>query len=231
MSGDFMEDYIVEKAKEWATNKVFDDATRAEVAQLLEEKNDKELTDRFYRDLQFGTGGLRGILGAGTARMNIYNVRKATLSMIRYIQSTKKDDGLRLAVAHDSRQYSREFAETVASVAAAYGAKVYLTEGLRPVPMLSFLTRLKECDGGVCITASHNPPDYNGFKAYWKTGAQVVPPHDVGIIDAFNAITDYGDIKEVSFEEARQAGQIKIVGKEFISLQLKFRLVQMVMYT
>lgn len=216
-----MENYILEKAKEWAQLEVFDKQTREEVTKLIEEKNDKDLTDRFYRDLEFGTGGLRGILGAGTARMNIYNVRKATLSLIRYLEKQYQGKDLRIAISHDSRRYSREFAETVAAVAAAYNVKSFITEGLRPVPMLSFLTRYKECHGGVCVTASHNPPDYNGYKAYWTTGGQVVPPHDKGIIEEFNAIQDYGVIKEADYNDALDRGMVEIVGKDFDEIYFK----------
>lgn len=211
-----MEEYILEKAKYWATQPVFDHETQSEISKLLEEKNEKELVDRFYKDLEFGTGGLRGILGAGTAFMNRYNVQKATCALVRYVQKMNPGQtDLKIAISHDSRHFSRDFAKIVAEVAGHYGFKIFLTEELRPVPMLSFLTRFKKCNAGVCITASHNPPNYNGYKVYWSTGGQLVPPHDQGMIEEFDAIKDYAEIESTPFDTLLKEGQVEIVGKEF----------------
>ncbi len=210
-----MNQSILSKAQYWATGSEFDAATRAEVAQLLETGNQKELVDRFYRDLEFGTGGLRGILGAGSARMNIYNVRKATLALCRYlIEKFPQEKSPRLAISYDSRRFSREFAEAVAEVAAAEGVQALITKELRPVPMLSYLVRSRKCHAGVCLTASHNPPDYNGYKVYMHTGGQVVPPDDQQIIDHYDRIQDYSVIRHLPFSQAMRDGMILEVGTE-----------------
>ena len=206
---------ITERAQYWATAQVFDPETRREIATLIEQNDAKELTERFYRDLEFGTGGLRGILGAGTSRMNIYNVRKATTALATYLKELHPGaQDLKVALSHDSRHYSRAFAKAAAEVLAAHGIQALLTQALRPVPMLSFMTRHFGCAAGVCVTASHNPPDYNGYKVYWRTGGQLVPPHDKNIIDIYARIKDYDQVKTIPFEEGIAQGLIKEVGAE-----------------
>ena len=210
-----IESDILERAQYWATSPVFDKGTRDEVSALIKNANYKELTDRFYRDLEFGTGGLRGILGAGTCRMNIFNVRKATTALAQYMRDAfGANTELKIAVSHDSRHFSREFAEAVCEVAAAFNIKSFLTEEMRPVPMLSYLVRMKQCHAGVCVTASHNPPNYNGYKVYWNTGGQIVPPHDKEVIKRYGAIAGYESIKFVPFETAKQQGLATEIGKE-----------------
>jgi phosphoglucomutase len=205
---------ILERAKYWATAPVFDAQTRSEIAQLIETGNAKELDDRFYRDLEFGTGGLRGILGAGTARMNYYNIRKAACALAQYVQAAYPNKSNSIAIAYDSRRFSREFAQATAEVMAAHRIKTYITKELRPVPMLSFFVRHFGCAAGVCVTASHNPPEYNGFKVYWTTGGQVVPPHDAEIIRRYNGITDYESIPSMPFEQAERAGLVEFIGED-----------------
>lgn len=210
-----MNQSILDKANYWAQDHAFDEATRAEICELLEKNAETELTDRFYRDLEFGTGGLRGILGAGSSRMNIYNVRKATTALCRYIHDKYPNhDHPSLAISYDSRNFSREFAEAAAGVAAALGVKAIITKQMRPVPMLSYLVRMKGCQAGICLTASHNPPNYNGYKVYMNTGSQVVPPDDKQIIDHYNRIQDYGELRQVSFKEGLQSGMIEEISKE-----------------
>ena len=205
---------VKEKAEYWAENPVFDETTRTEIRDLLSAGNDEELTERFYKDLEFGTGGLRGILGAGTSRMNIYNIRKATTALARHLIDVQGGEGLQVAISHDSRRFSREFAQAAAEVLAANRIKVFITKELRPVPMLSFMTRHKECHAGICVTASHNPPDYNGFKVYWQTGGQIVPPHDAKVIEKYNELSDYADIQHVAYADALASGMIVELGEE-----------------
>ncbi len=209
-----MQQNIEKLAQYWATAPVFDSATRKEISELLETKNDKELAERFYRDLEFGTGGLRGILGAGTARMNIYNVRKAAQAFADYLNSYFGKEPKAIAISYDSRRYSREFSEATAGVMAANGITAYITKELRPTPILSFMVRYYKCRGGVCVTASHNPPQYNGYKVYWETGGQIVGPHDEEIIKRYGAIKAYEDVKFMAFAEGVEKGLIKEVGKE-----------------
>ncbi len=195
----------------WLNDSYFDDATKQE---LLAIRNDEEeVTDRFYKELEFGTGGLRGVIGAGTNRMNIYTVRKATQGLANYI---KKMGGQEkgVAVSYDCRKFSPEFADETARCLAANGIKAYVFDELRPTPELSFALRKFGCIAGVMITASHNPPEYNGYKAYWEDGAQVTPPHDNGIIGEVKAITDYHDVKTMSKEDAQAAGLYITIGKD-----------------
>ena len=167
------------RAEKWL-GKEFNEETRKEVREMLE-KDEKKLIDAFYQDLEFGTGGLRGIMGAGTNRMNIYTLGMATQGLSNYIIRTVwKFTGIKVAIAHDCRNNSRYFAETTANIFSANGFVVYLFETLRPTPELSFAVRHYKCQSGVVITASHNPPEYNGYKAYWDDGGQVVAPHDEG---------------------------------------------------
>ncbi len=205
---------IAERANYWATSEVFDSETRGEISQLLESGNEAEIIDRFYRDLEFGTGGLRGLLGPGTSRMNIYNVKKATQALATYMKKSSPGQNLSIAISHDSRRFSREFSETVARVMAANEITAYITKELRPVPMLSFAVRKYSCKAGVCVTASHNPPEYNGYKVYWDTGSQIIPPHDKGVIDEYRNLKDYGAIKMIDFEQGVQDGLIKLVGED-----------------
>ncbi len=209
-----MDPKIRKEAEIWATSEHFDPATRSEVAELLEKNQEQELIDRFYKDLTFGTGGLRGILGAGSSRMNVYNIRKATTAFARYLIDQFGPQNLRLAISYDSRKFSREFAEATAEVCAGHGIQALITKELRPVPMLSYLVRRNQCHGGVCITASHNPPNYNGYKVYWQTGGQVVPPHDEEIIKRYEELQDQSEIRRLDFKEALKRGLILEIGDE-----------------
>src|SRR5664279_2002139 len=195
------------KAKKWL-GKEFNEETRKEVREMLE-KDEKKLIDAFYQDLEFGTGGLRGIMGAGTNRMNIYTLGMATQGLSNYIIKQCGSSGIKVAIAHDCRNNSRYFAETTANIFSANGFEVYLFESLRPTPELSFAIRHYKCQSGVVITASHNPPEYNGYKAYWDDGGQVVAPHDDGIIDEVRKITSVNDIKFNGNKE-----KIKSIGSE-----------------
>ncbi|MFN8240163.1 MAG: phospho-sugar mutase [Bacteroidales bacterium] len=204
---------IRKRAEAWLSPD-FNDETRKEVKQMLE-NDEKKLVDAFYQDLEFGTGGLRGIMGAGTNRMNIYTLGMATQGLANYLLSNFKGKSISVAIAHDCRNNSRYFAETTAAVFSANGIKVYLFEALRPTPELSFAIRHFKCQSGVVITASHNPPEYNGYKAYWEDGGQVVAPHDSGIIDEVRKITSVKDIRLKANPEL-----ISIIGKEIDNLFL-----------
>jgi len=201
-----MDQKIIEKAKIWATNSYFSEKDRAEISKLLDTlpKSEIELTERFYRDLEFGTGGLRAPMGMGPNRMNRYNIRRATQAMSQMI--IKKFGGGSAVIGYDSRNLSKEFALEAAGVFAANGIKAHVFRVLLPVPMLSFGVRYFKAQAGIMITASHNPPIYNGFKAYWDDGAQVVPPVDKEIINAYNDLTDWQTIKYMPFEEALTKG-------------------------
>jgi phosphoglucomutase len=195
------------KAESWLS-KEFNEETRKEVREMLD-NDEKKLIDAFYQDLEFGTGGLRGIMGAGTNRMNIYSLGMATQGLSNYIIKQCGNQGIRVAIAHDCRNNSRYFAETTANIFSANGFEVYLFEALRPTPELSFAIRHYKCQSGVVITASHNPPEYNGYKAYWSDGGQVVAPHDDCIIEEVRKITSVNDIKFNGEKE-----RIKNIGKE-----------------
>jgi phosphoglucomutase len=195
------------KAESWLSNE-FNEETRKEVREMLD-KDEKKLIDAFYQDLEFGTGGLRGIMSAGTNRMNIYTLGMATQGLSNYIIKQCGNQGIKVAIAHDCRNNSRYFAETTANIFSANGFEVYLFEALRPTPELSFAIRHYKCQSGVVITASHNPPEYNGYKAYWSDGGQVVAPHDDGIIEEVRKITSVNGIKFNGKKE-----RIKIIGKE-----------------
>lgn len=211
-----MASQIEENARYWASSATFDNSTRNEIAKLLESNHKKELADRFYKDLDFGTGGLRGIIGAGTARINIYNIKKATTAFSEYLKKEFKDEKeIRVAISFDSRKYSREFATATASVFAYFGIKCFIAVKPLPVPMLSFMVRHYDCHGGVCITASHNPPEYNGYKVYWQTGGQIVPPHDKEIINLYKSITSYDNLKSESIADAKKSGLIVEVERDF----------------
>ncbi len=201
----YMENY-----EQWLANPYFDAQTKAELESI--KGNEKEIEDRFYMDLEFGTAGLRGVIGAGTNRMNIYTVRKATQGLANYIaQKDAKAQGV--AIAYDSRNMSPEFAEEAALCLAANGIKAYIFDALRPTPELSFAVRKLGCIAGINITASHNPPEYNGYKVYWEDGAQITPPHDKGIMSEVKAITDYSVCKTMSKEEAVAAGAYEVIGE------------------
>lgn len=197
--------------KKWCTSDVFDEETKKELLNIKDNK--KEIEDRFYKELEFGTAGLRGIIGAGTNRMNIYTVGKATQGLANYI---KKNNGEErgVAIAFDSRHMSKEFSEEAALILNANGIKTYLFDSLRPVPELSFAVRELNCIAGIMITASHNPPKYNGYKVYWEDGAQIVPPVDKDIINEVKAIEDYKEIKKISKAEGERKKLYTVIGKE-----------------
>lgn len=198
-----------EMYESWLSNPYFDEATKAELKNL--EGNEKEIEDRFYRELEFGTAGLRGVIGAGTNRMNIYTVRKATQGLANYI--LKQEEAKKgVAIAFDSRRMSPEFADEAALCLAANGIKAYVFESLRPTPELSYAVRKLGCIAGINITASHNPPEYNGYKVYWEDGAQITPPHDSGIMAEVAAITDYNTVKTMDKEAAKAAGLYEVIG-------------------
>lgn len=183
------------KAQTWIDSPVIDEQTKAQVKTLLAKPDTKELIDSFYKDLEFGTGGLRGVMGVGSNCMNQYTVGIATQGLANYLNKTYPGQTIKLAIAHDSRNNSPFFTEVAANILSANGIHVYLFSELRPTPMLSFAIRALNCHSGIVITASHNPKEYNGYKAYWSGGAQVVPPHDKNIIGEVNAITSFEQIK------------------------------------
>ena len=199
----------MELYKEWLDNPYFDEATKKELKEI--EGNEKEIEDRFYTELEFGTAGLRGVIGAGVNRMNIYTVRKATQGLANYIIA-QKAQAKGVAIAFDSRHMSPEFADEAALCLAANGIKAYRFESLRPTPELSFAVRELGCIAGINITASHNPPEYNGYKVYWEDGAQITPPHDTGIMAEVKAVTDYATVKTMSMEDAKAQGLYEIIG-------------------
>lgn len=206
-----MDENVKKNYEYWCTSPIFDDATKAELKSL--EGNEDEIFDRFYRELEFGTGGLRGVIGAGTNRMNFYTVGKATQGLANFIN--KQGAAAKgVAIAFDSRRMSPEFADTAACVLAANGIKAYIFDSLRPTPELSFALRTLGCTAGIVVTASHNPPEYNGYKVYWEDGAQITAPKDAQIIGEVNAIKDYAEIKKMTTEEAKAAGLYEVIGKE-----------------
>lgn len=199
-----------EKYQEWLNDKNIDEATKEELRNLSDEK---EIEDRFYKELEFGTAGLRGIIGAGSNRMNKYTVGKATQGLSNYIIK-QKGENRGVAIAYDSRRKSDEFSKQAALVLNANGIKTYLFDSLRPTPELSYAVRKLGCIAGIVVTASHNPPEYNGYKVYWEDGAQIVSPIDKGIIDEVNAISDFGMIKTMDIEEAKQKDLYHIIKPE-----------------
>ena len=206
-----MDENVKKNYEYWCTSPIFDDATKSELKSL--EGNEDEIFDRFYRELEFGTGGLRGVIGAGTNRMNFYTVGKATQGLANFIN--KQGAAAKgVAIAFDSRRMSPEFADTAACVLAANGIKAYIFDSLRPTPELSFALRTLGCTAGIVVTASHNPPEYNGYKVYWEDGAQITAPKDAQIIGEVNAIKDYAEIKKMTTEEAKAAGLYEVIGKE-----------------
>ncbi len=202
----------------WMKNAYFDEDTKAELRAIADDE--KEVEDRFYKELEFGTAGLRGVIGAGTNRMNIYTVRKATQGLANYIlsQNTQKQG---VAIAYDSRHMSPEFADEAALCLAANGIKAYVFESLRPTPELSYAVRRLGCTAGINITASHNPPEYNGYKVYWADGAQITPPHDSGIMAEVKLVTDYGQVKTMDKEAAVLTGLYETIGTDMDALYLE----------
>ncbi len=199
----------METYKAWCDNEYFDEATREELKSIA--SDEKEIEDRFYKDLEFGTGGLRGVIGNGTNRMNIYTVRKATQGLANFIiKENAADRGV--AIAYDSRRMSPEFADEAALCLAANGIKAYIFPTLRPTPELSFALRELHCIAGIVVTASHNPPEYNGYKVYWEDGAQITAPKDSQIISEVKAVTDYNTVKTMDIDEARACGLYNVIG-------------------
>lgn len=197
--------------QEWLESPYFDEETKAELRGIA--GDDKEIKERFYAELEFGTAGLRGIIGAGTNRMNVYTVRKATQGLANYIASVNAQ-ARGVAIAYDSRRMSPEFADVAALCLAANGIKAYVFESLRPTPELSFAVRTLHCIAGINITASHNPPEYNGYKVYWEDGAQITPPHDTGIMAEVKAVTDYAKVYTMEKKEAEEKGLYQVIGKD-----------------
>ncbi len=197
--------------EQWLDNPYFDEETKAELKAIA--GDEKEIEDRFYMDLEFGTAGLRGVIGAGTNRMNIYTVRKATQGLANYILSVG-GESKGVAIAFDSRHMSPEFADEAALCLAANGIKAYVFESLRPTPELSYAVRKLGCIAGINITASHNPPEYNGYKVYWEDGAQITPPHDTGIMDEVKKVTDYATVKTMDKDAAVAAGMYQQIGAD-----------------
>lgn len=208
-----LEQTVLSKARKWLEGD-YDEATKKQVKYLMD--NDmNELTESFYKDLEFGTGGLRGIMGAGTNRMNIYTVGFATQGLSNYLKKNFPDEEIRVAISHDSRNNSRMFAERVADIFASNGFKVFLFDALRPTPELSFAIRELKCQSGVMVTASHNPKEYNGYKAYWSDGSQVTAPHDTNIIKEVGKITEVSQVLT-----GRNKENITILGEEFDKIYL-----------
>lgn len=197
--------------QEWLDNPYFDEATKEELRGIA--GNEKEIEERFYTELEFGTAGLRGVIGAGINRMNIYTVRKATQGLANYILGIGNEKK-GVAIAYDSRRMSPEFATESALCLAANGIKAYVFESLRPTPELSYAVRRLGCTAGINITASHNPPEYNGYKVYWEDGAQITPPHDGGIMAEVKKITDLSSVKTMSLEDAKAQGLYQVIGAD-----------------
>ena len=201
----------LDKYNKWLNDPSIDEETKEELKSI--EGNNVEIEDRFYKELEFGTAGLRGVIGNGSNRMNKYTVTKATQGLANYINKNNPENK-GVAISYDSRHMSKEFSEYTALCLNANGIKTYVFEELRPVPELSFAVRELNCIAGVMITASHNPPKYNGYKVYWEDGAQIVPPHDKGIITEVNSIEDFSTIKKITKEEATEKGLYNVIGKE-----------------
>ncbi|WP_027339851.1 phospho-sugar mutase [Halonatronum saccharophilum] len=206
------------KYEEWLESDYFDVETKKELRDIS--GDEKEIEERFYTSLDFGTGGLRGIIGAGTNRINKYTIRKATQGLANHIIK-EGDKAKGVVISHDSRHKSREFATEAALVLAGNRIKAYLFDDLRPTPELSFAVRELGATAGIMVTASHNPPEYNGYKVYWEDGAQVVPPHDKGIIEEVNSIEDFNEVKRVSKDEAKEAGLFEIINPEMDDKYIK----------
>ncbi len=208
----------LEEYKKWCESPEFDEETKKELLAIKDDE--KEIEDRFYKELEFGTAGLRGVIGAGTNRMNQYTVGKATQGLANYILEQRTEDK-GVAISYDSRKMSKEFSMQTALILCANGIKTYLFESLRPVPELSFAIRELKCTAGIMITASHNPPKYNGYKVYWDDGAQIVSPRDKDIIAKVRAVESFSEIKQMSEEEAKNKGLLNFVGKEMDDLYIE----------
>lgn len=209
------------KALQWAQSPIFDENTCKEIQDLLDKENEAELINRFYKDLEFGTGGMRGIMGAGTFRINIYNIRKATHALALYLRSIHQDKLITVAITYDSRHNSRTYAQTTAEVLSGHQIKTLITKEMRPVPLLSFMVRHFKCQAGVCITASHNPSQYNGYKVYWQDGSQIVPPHDKKIWQFYNGSQDLTKIPSLPFATGQKQQLIKEIGDELDSAYIE----------
>lgn len=196
--------------EEWLNNPNFDAETKEELKKIANDEN--EIKERFYADLEFGTAGLRGVIGAGTNRMNIYVVRKTTQGLANYIKNVK-GESKGVAIAYDSRRMSPEFADEAALCLCANGIKAYVFESLRPTPELSYAVRELGCIAGINITASHNPPEYNGYKVYWEDGAQITPPHDTGIMDEVKKVVDFNTVKTMDKQLAKEQGLYIVIGQ------------------
>jgi len=210
-----MDNAIRTAAQRWLEDPAIAEEDKVEIRDLVESGDEKELTDRFYQELEFGTGGMRGVIGAGLNRMNVYTVGAAAQGLANYVAGQGKNAMTAgVVIAYDCRRKSDVFARRVASVMAGNGVTAYLFDTLRPTPELSFAIRHLGCTAGVVVTASHNPPAYNGFKAYWTDGGQVTPPHDGAIIDKVRGVGGFGNIKSRDLDEARAMGLFKVIGRE-----------------
>ena len=205
---------FTENARYWARSSVFDQATRQEVRKLLEQQDEKELADRFSSPLEFGTAGMRGIMAAGLNRMNRYTVRQATEGLARYLKKHADDDHAGVVIGYDSRHNSPQFAQAASEVLAAHGIPVFLFREMAPTPMVSFEVLERKAMAGIVITASHNPPEYNGYKVYWKNGGQIIAPQDQGIIAEAQQVTDMASIARIPFENALREGIILILAED-----------------
>jgi len=217
MEKTFTKTSSLEKAKIWANNPIFNKESRQEIQQLIDADNQAEIEERFYKDLEFGTGGIRSILGQGINRINIYTIRKATQALCTEVLAQKSTNPS-ICISYDSRNFSFEFAKVAAEVMAGNGIRAYIYMRLNPVAMLSFSVRHHKSMAGIMITASHNPPEYNGYKVFWSDGAQVIPPNDQNIINNYNGISDFGTIKHIPFEEGEKKELIKWVGDDVENL-------------
>jgi len=204
-----MDQAVKTKAEQWLNSSVVDSESQSEIQRLLNRDNENDLVDAFYKDLEFGTGGLRGVMGVGSNRINKYTVGMATQGLSNYLLKTYPNEQIKVAIAHDSRNNSRYFAEVTADVFSANGIQVYFFDGLRPTPELSYAIRKLGCHSGVVLTASHNPKEYNGYKAYWNDGAQLVPPHDKNVIEEVDAIEGLEDVK---FD--RKDDKVQVIGQD-----------------
>jgi phosphoglucomutase len=206
----------MEKAQAWAKNNDFDHQSRNEIQKLIDTNNIKEIEERFYKDLEFGTGGMRSILGQGNNRINRYTIRRATQALCQEVLAAMVNNKAQpsICISYDSRNFSFEYAKVAAEVMAANGIKAYIYKRLNPVAMLSFAVRYHHSQAGIMITASHNPPEYNGYKVFWSDGAQVTPPNDQNIINHYNALTHFSAIKFVPFAEAEAKGLVGWMGEE-----------------
>jgi phosphoglucomutase len=204
----------LEKARQWSNNAYFSLESRKEIEDLIKSNNEKEITERFYKDLEFGTGGMRSILGQGINRINTYTIRRATKALCLEVLAQNNPEINKICISYDSRNMSFELARDAAEVMAFYGIKAYIYNRLNPVAMLSFAVRHFNAGAGVMVTASHNPPEYNGYKVFWSDGSQVTPPNDKNIINHYYSITDFNEIGFIPFEQALAAGKIEWMGIE-----------------